>query len=119
MCAALVLGACASRGTPRAPGIVIGEPPIQALLRAEVSDGTEHATVRLTLRRWRADRFELDAADVLGRRLWSVEVAGEGGVWADARTGQSCRLRAEGPVRFGSLEVPLPPAKGMGRPLQK
>jgi hypothetical protein len=109
---AIALLACASGGgTGRAgaPSTAAAGEPLQLLLRAELADGADRATVRLTLRRWRADRFELEAADVVGRRLWSLAVAGEGGLWRDARGAATCRLAAGGPVRLGELVVPLAP----------
>lgn len=97
-------GPLASEGGPPAAA----RQPIQVLLRAKVEDGARSGNLRLTLRLWRADRFELRASDPLGRQLWTLAVAEERGYWLDERAGARCRFAAGDRARIGEVTLPLP-----------
>jgi hypothetical protein len=61
--------------------------------------------LRVTLRLEAPDRYQVQAADPLGRPLWSLEVGGASGLWLDHRQRQGCRLEG----RLEMAGVPLSP----------
>ena len=120
----LTLGACRSTATP-SPGAAPGAPlplgpPVQVLLRAEARSDGESARLRLTLRYWDRERFELRASDLLGRAVWTLAAASELGLWRDLREQHSCRFTATDRVRLEGVSLPLPsralPAVLLGEP---
>lgn len=108
-----LVSGCQSGGRPpllASPTRVLADSPreaIRVLFRGRIRAGDEAATVKLTLLQWRAERFDLRAADALGRGVWAIEVDGEVGVWSDLRESRSCRFATAAGVRVGEIELPL------------
>jgi len=82
--------------------------PSQVLYRAEMRRGDEHLSMRWTLRRWSTERFEMRAADALGRSLWRIEVAGRAGIFTDSRSDVSCRFDAAESLVVGEVPLAIP-----------
>ena len=84
-----------------------GAVPSQRLYQGSYEGPEGGGTFRATLRLAAADRFRLDAADRLGRPLWTVGVDGDDSWWIDHHTGVWCpdlsRLALPG---FGRGPVP-------------
>jgi hypothetical protein len=81
----------------------------QTLYRVMVSGAEGEGSVRLTLRLAAPDRYQAQAADPLGRALWSLDVENDHGWWLDHRNRTFCRLA--GPVDLAVLPLgPLAPA---------
>lgn len=104
--AGLLVGACAVRGPGRLPA---GGPGIQSLFRVEASGEEGEARLRLVLRRQDEDRFQLAAADQLGRTVWSLTVDGGRLVFADYRRRLVCRGPASRRLLLPLLGLDLPP----------
>ena len=64
--------------------------PSQRLYQGAYEGPEGGGTFRATLRLAAADRFRLDAADRLGRPLWTVGVDGAAAWWIDHRAGVWC-----------------------------
>jgi len=62
----------------------------QRLFQGSYQGPEGSGSFRATLRLAAADRFRLDAADKLGRALWSLGLEGEGGWFVDHRAGTWC-----------------------------
>lgn len=82
-------------------------------------DGPEGGgSFRLTLRLTNPERYQVRAVDPVGRALWSLDVAGTGGLWLDHRAAAACRLAGSLDVAAGQL-TPFPlaalPALLLGR----
>jgi hypothetical protein len=80
---------------------------VQHLFRAELAVRGERGTLRLTLRRWRADRFDLTARDLAGRSLWRLEVDGGRGRLDGSERADRCRFDPTVPLELPRLELPL------------
>jgi hypothetical protein len=116
-----VLAACAPAAPPRsvagagggraaAEGAAPWEIPADALasqrlyrLRYDGPDG--EGGFKVTLRLVAADRYQVQAADALGRPAWSLEVEGARGLWLDHRRALACRLAG----RLDLAGLPLSP----------
>jgi hypothetical protein len=109
--AAWAAAACRTAAPP-SPGDTVLDArraaPRQVLLRATVRGDGRAAGLRLTLRVWRPERFDLSASDLLGRGVWRLATDGEHGLWTDLRQERSCRFAAAAPqARFGGVVLPL------------
>lgn len=104
-------GACRSAALPP-----VGRPTdparlerlVQVLLRAEVRGEGKSGKLRLALRYWGPQRFELRASDLFGRGVWTLAAEGDLGLWSDLRAGLVCRFAAERRVRLDAVSLPLP-----------
>ncbi len=74
-------------------------------MRFEGPEG--EGSLRLVLRSAAPDRFQLSAADTLGRALWALEVAGTGSLLVDHRRELFCTGAAEVRLPQAAL-APLP-----------
>lgn len=101
-----------AEGSAAAPawGLSAADLARQYLYRVELHTASEAATLRLALRLWSAERFELRAADALGRAAWRLEVDGAEAVWSDARGASRCRIAARAESALPALRLPLAPA---------
>jgi hypothetical protein len=91
--------------------------PLSGLVAADL--GTQHLfhvhgrrdgadlRLRLALRIWSAQVFDLAASDPFGRALWRLEIGGDGGVFLDLRTRQACRFDPSAPIRLPGFAVPF------------
>jgi hypothetical protein len=79
----------------------------QYLFRAELEAREERGTLRLTLRRWSEQRFDLTARDLAGRSLWRLEVDGEIGRLEGSGRERRCRFDPRIPLALPRLELPL------------
>ena len=114
---AVVMG-CAAAGAPAPRGAADGRTAVlpwelpasalgtQRVLRARYAGPEMDAVVRLVLRLEAADRFQLQAADRLGRAVWDLQLVGGDVFWVDHQGELVCR---------GLPERGLPP--GLGDPL--
>jgi hypothetical protein len=104
--AVLASGGCASRGPA-------GPPPLgarsQSLFRVEAAGEGGEVRLRLMLRRESATRYQLAAADLLGRTIWSLAVDGGRSTFADHRHRTVCRGPATGRLLLPLLGLDLPP----------
>ncbi len=74
--------------------IPAGAYPTQRLYRVKYAGPEGRAGFKLTLYLGSADRYRMAAADSLGRKLWSLEVAETGrAVWLDHRSKEYCEAR--------------------------
>jgi hypothetical protein len=125
---ALLLGGCATGGVRQATSAALDEPPWsvpaaavprQYLLRLDAQGPDGRVDFKLTVRLESAERFHITAADPLGRRLWSLDVAGRAGVWSRGGPAGDCRLDVRGDLRLPELQLDLPvdglPALLLGR----
>lgn len=48
------------------------------------------------------------ASDLFGRAVWSLAVAGDDGLWIDARAEVRCRFASGSAARFGGVTLALP-----------
>jgi hypothetical protein len=90
----------------RVPAEALGS---QRLYRVHYDGPDGEGSLRVTLRLTAADRYRAQAADALGRSVWSLEVTGQDAVWIDHRQRRACRLRGE--VSLAGLPLapfPLP-----------
>lgn len=104
--AVLVLGGCASRGPA---GIPAPGPGSQSLFRVEAAGESGEVRLRLMLRRESASRYQLAAADLLGRTVWSLAVEGGRSTFADHRHRTVCRGPATGRLLLPMFGLDLPP----------
>jgi hypothetical protein len=90
----------------------------QRLYRVSYDSGDGGGSFRLSLRVASPERYQVRAVDPVGRSLWTLEVAGEEGLWLDHRAGAACRLAGRLDVAAGQL-TPFPlaavPALLLGR----
>lgn len=77
----------------------------QRLYRVRYDGPAGEGGLRVTLRLEAPDRYQVQAADPLGRPVWSLEVGGARGLWLDHRQRQGCRLEG----RLEMAGVPLSP----------
>ena len=77
----------------------------QRLYRVHYSGPDGEGSVKVTLRLVTAERYQVQAADPLGRLLWSLDVGEGGGLWIDHRAEAACRLGD----RLDLRGVPLSP----------
>jgi hypothetical protein len=135
----VLLAGCASTATrahtTTTPSAAPWEMPADAfgtqrLFQGVYSGPEGSGSFRATLRLAAADRFRLDAADKLGRALWSLGVEGEGGWFVDHRAGTWCADLSKlelpglggGPVSASALPalllgaLPVRPAEPMPDP---
>lgn len=101
----VVMAACA--GMPRS-----GEPVEQgqSLFRVEVRSADREANLRLVLRYGGERRFQLAAADLVGRTIWTFAVAGDHFLWADHRRQSYCRGETSVAMSLPLLRMELSPA---------
>jgi hypothetical protein len=118
---AAAVAACAPAARPRtepavppalsaAPGGSPWEIPAaalgtQRLYRVRYSGPEGEGSVKVTLRLVTAERYQVQAADPLGRLLWSLDVGEGRGLWIDHRAEVACRLGD----RLTLTGVPLAP----------
>ncbi len=81
--------------------------PWQHLFRVEAETEGERTAFRLTLRRWSRERFELTATDLIGRRLWRIEIDGARGRFSSSSGDAGCWFAADLPIALPQLELPL------------
>lgn len=104
----LLLAACASGDRAPIAADRRDVEPRQYLFRLAVARGDEAADLRLVLRTAGAARYELRAADLVGRAVWSLGVAGQRFVWTDFRERRFCRGSASNGVRLPLLRFEMP-----------
>ncbi len=104
--AGLLLAGCASRGPG---GIHSAGSGSQSLFRVEAAGADGDVRLRLMLRRESRSRFQLAAADLLGRTVWSLAVDGGKTTFADHRHRTVCRGPATGRLLLPLLGLDLPP----------
>jgi hypothetical protein len=78
---------------------------LQRLYRVSFRSPEGEGSFRLTLRLGGPDRYQASAVDPVGRTLWSLDAAGERGLFLDHRGRRFCRLEG----RFDIAGVPLSP----------
>jgi hypothetical protein len=79
----------------------------QTLYRVMVTGAEGQGSLKLTLRLAAQRRYQAQAADPLGRALWSLDVEDGRGLWLDHRARLYCRL--DGAFDIASLPLgPLP-----------
>ncbi|MEM6455074.1 MAG: hypothetical protein AAF772_08265 [Acidobacteriota bacterium] len=103
---ALLTSACASGGGSLASRIGLGDDSAtvdtpwtvptdalasQRLYRVNYAGPEGQLRFKLTLYLMQADRYRMTAADMLGRRLWTLGVDGADALWVDHRAGWACR----------------------------
>jgi hypothetical protein len=85
----------------------------------QLAAGGERGSLRLVLRMWSPERFELAASDSLGRSLWSLRSSGAAAFWSDRDRGAPCALAGDRPIRWPRFGLTLPasdlPALLLGR----
>lgn len=124
--ALLLAAGCAGGRRPAAPPgpavppweVQAGELGTQRLFRAGYAGPQGDASFRITLKLFAADRYLAQASDPLGRALWSLDVAGEEGVWADHRGRVFCDFAGAFPAvgrELGAFPLPALPALLLGR----
>lgn len=90
----------------------------QRLYRVGYEGPDGGGSFRLTLRLAAPERYQVRAVDPVGRALWSLDVAGSGGLWLDHRADAACRLSGSLELAAGQL-TPFPlaslPALLLGR----
>jgi hypothetical protein len=110
--------------TPLAPGLEPWELPAaelgtQRLLRAHYDGPEGEGALRITFRLVSPRRYQALATLALGgRKLWSLEVEGDEGLWIDHRAETWCRLEGRLEMAGGLLTaLPFPafPALLLGR----
>jgi hypothetical protein len=118
----LLLAGCAGGPRPRPPGAPGGgagsasdgaEPwqiprsayGLQRLYRVSFTSPEGEGSFRLTLRLTGPDRYQASAVDPVGRTLWSLDVAGDRGLFLDHRNRLFCRFEGG----FDISGVPLSP----------
>jgi len=67
----------------------------QRLYRVSFDGPDGDGSFRLTLLLDTAERYQVRAVDPLGRALWTLDTAGEGGLWSDHRNRVFCSLEGE------------------------
>jgi len=105
---------CAHRGFDVEPAsastatVMAGGPGRQVLLRVRYRGVDGRGRLRLTLRRPGEERFQLHAADVLGRALWSLGSSGGETLMIDHRRREYCVFEGDVVVRAIALaELPV------------
>ena len=86
-----------------------GDSGLQRLYRVQIDSPSERGSLRLVLRLWSGERFELTASDPLGRALWRLRVTDGVGVWRDESRETACRLDPARPLRWPALGVRVRP----------
>jgi hypothetical protein len=90
----------------------------QRLYRVTFSGADGQGSLRLTLRLEAPQRYQVQAADPLGRAVWQLAVFDGKGLWLDHRRRVFCRFedRFDLPfLRLGPLPLPALPALLLGR----
>lgn len=90
----------------------------QRLFRVSYDGPDEGGSFRLTLSLLTPDRYQVRAADPLGRALWTLDVAGGEGLWLDHRNRLVCRLEGRfdlAAARLTPFPLPALPALLLGR----
>lgn len=126
LAAALLAPGCAGRAAPATvadPAVAPWQVPAgalgtQRLYRVGYDGPDGGGSFRLTLRLAAPDRYQVRAVDPVGRALWSLDVAGDRGLWLDHRADAACRLTGSLDLAAGQL-TPFPlvslPALLLGR----
>lgn len=127
LAAALLAGGCAGRRAAPATAADLDADPwqvppgalgTQRLYRVGYDGPDGGGSFRLTLRLAAPERYQVRAVDPVGRALWSLDVAGAGGLWLDHRADAACRLTGSLDLAAGQL-TPFPlaslPALLLGR----
>lgn len=107
MLASLAAVGCRSAAPTAPPSGGASPAAAQHLFRAEIEARGEGGSLRLTLRRWRADRFELVARDLAGRALWRLEVDGALGRLSGSAAERSCRFAPAAPISLPRFDLAL------------
>jgi hypothetical protein len=95
-----------------------GAYPSQTLLRARVRGPEGEGRFRLVLRLASPSRYQLAAADALGRAAWSLDVEGGRAILLDHRRERTCAYRERltlPRIRLGSLALDAVPRLLLGR----
>ena len=95
-----------------------GELGTQRLFRVSYDGPDGGGSFRLTLSLAGADRYQVRAVDPLGRALWTLDVAGDEGLWLDHRNRATCRLVGRfdlAAARLTPFPLPALPALLLGR----
>jgi hypothetical protein len=87
------------------PGEELGR---QSLYRVQLRAGEERGSLRLVLRLWDEEHFELAASDALGRTLWGLRAADGAATWSDREHDAACALAVDRPVRWPRFGLTLP-----------
>jgi hypothetical protein len=90
----------------------------QTLYRVSVSGAEGQGSLKLTLRLAAPRRYQAQAADPLGRAVWSLDVEGGKGLWLDHRARLFCRLESAFDLAFlplGPLSLDALPPLLLGR----
>jgi hypothetical protein len=104
---------CSMRPAPqavRAPSLPVWQIPpdalgTQRLYRVSYSGPEGEGSFKVTLRLVSPERYEIQAADPVGRALWSLDVLDERGLWIDHRGRAYCVFEG----RFEMRGFPLGP----------
>lgn len=84
-------------------------PPSQRLYRVEIRSEESAGSLRLVLRHWSDERFELAASDPLGRGLWTLTVSDGAASWTERSPARRCRLDPDRPLPWPRLGLTLAP----------
>lgn len=112
MVLALVLDGCASSAGLRPP--TVGERPAvsvdrgQWLFRAELDSRESRTSLRLTLRQFGSEEFELSAFDLLGQPRWRLLVGESQALIFDPIARRYCRIDRRAPLVVHDFRSPLP-----------
>lgn len=90
----------------------------QRLYRVSYDGPEENGSFRLTLLLETPERYQVRTVDPLGRALWTLDVAGEQGLWTDHRNRLFCRLDGAfdlAAARLAPFPLPALPALLLGR----
>jgi len=96
---------------PVAPGpwgLVASDLASQRLYRVQVQRRGDDASLRVVLRLAAVGRFELTAADALGRKLWALTVDDGRGRWVAGGGARACRFDSGRALRFTDFDWGLP-----------
>ncbi|QQR72660.1 MAG: hypothetical protein IPJ17_14260 [Holophagales bacterium] len=83
--------------------------PGQYLFRVEARSQEREAHLRVVLRFAGERRFQIGAADLVGRTVWTFAVAGDHFLWADHRQRKVCRGEASEALALPLLQLELSP----------
>ena len=126
LCLVLAAAGCQRAALPLSTADAAGEPwrlpaaelATQRLLRVTYDGPEGEGSFKLTLRLAADGRYQARAVDPFGRALWSLDAAGDRGLWLDHRAEVACRLDGRFDLAAAQL-TPFPlsalPALLLGR----